>query len=202
MSAATVAGRCRFAAGAVGAANTAAVAAVAGAAAAAAAAAPPPPPLLLLSCPGLKPTDIDILLTNSSIYCPTPSLASMVINMYGMREDVQAYHMGGMGCAMGVLGLNLARDMLIAHPGKICLFVSSEVITAAFYPGLRKEALVTNALFRVGGSAAILTNNPRWRSRSKYQLQRCLRVHTGANDRAYRSAAGGLGPAGAGRGGS
>jgi hypothetical protein len=155
----------------------------------------PPPPLLLLllSCAGLKPTDIDILLTNSSIYCPTPSLASMVINMYGMREDVQAYHMGGMGCAMGVLGLNLARDMLIAHPGKICLFVSSEVITAAFYPGYRKEALVTNALFRVGGTAAILTNNPRWRSRSKYQLQRCLRVHTGANDRAYRSAAGGLG---------
>lgn len=134
---------------------------------------------------GLKPTDIDILLTNSSIYCPTPSLASMVINMFGMREDVQAYHMGGMGCAMGVLGLNLARDMLVAHPGKICLFVSSEVITAAFYPGLRKEALVTNALFRVGGSASILTNNPRWRGRAKYQLQHCLRVHTGANDRAY-----------------
>lgn len=44
---------------------------------------------------GLKPTDIDILLTNSSIYCPTPSLASMVINMFQMREDVQAYHMGG-----------------------------------------------------------------------------------------------------------
>lgn len=91
-----------------------------------------------------------------------------------------------MGCAMGVLGLNLARDMLVAHPGKICLCVSSEVITAAFYPGLRKEALVTNALFRVGGSAAVLTNNPRWRGRAKYQLMRCLRVHTGASDRAYR----------------
>lgn len=51
----------------------------------------------------------------------------MVINMFQMREDIQAYHMGGMGCAMGVLGLNLARDMLVAHPGKICLFVSSEV---------------------------------------------------------------------------
>jgi len=134
----------------------------------------------------LKPTDIDILITNSSIYCPTPSLASLVINMFKMREDIQAYHMGGMGCAMGVLGLNLVRDMLVAHPGKICLFVSSEVITAAFYPGLRKEALVTNALFRVGGSASILTNNPSWRSRSKYQLMHCLRVHTGASDRAFR----------------
>lgn len=112
----------------------------------------------------------------------------MVINMFKMREDIQAYHMGGMGCAMGVLGLNLVRDLLVAHPNKIALFVSSEVITAAFYPGLRKEALVTNALFRVGGSAAILTNNPSWRSRSKYQMMHCLRVHTGASDRAYRYA--------------
>jgi 3-ketoacyl-CoA synthase len=54
-----------------------------------------------------------------------------------------------MGCAMGVVGLNLVRDLLIAHPGKLCLFVSAEVVTAAFYPGQRKEALVTNALFRM-----------------------------------------------------
>lgn len=136
---------------------------------------------------GLKPTDIDILITNSSIYCPTPSIASMVVNMFKMREDVQCYHMGGMGCAMGVVGLNLVRDMLIAHPGKICLFVSSEIVTSAFYPGQRKEALVTNALFRMGGTASILTNNPGWRHRSKYQLMHCLRVHTGASDRAFHA---------------
>jgi 3-ketoacyl-CoA synthase len=135
---------------------------------------------------GLAATDIDILITNTSIYCPTPSIASMVINMFSMREDVQAYHLGGMGCAFGVVGLNMVRDMLKAHPGKICLFVSSEIITSAFYPGHRKEALVTNALFRMGGTASILTNNPGWRSRSKYQLQQCLRVHTGASDRAFK----------------
>jgi 3-ketoacyl-CoA synthase len=135
---------------------------------------------------GLAAADIDILITNTSIYCPTPSIASMVINMFSMREDVQAYHMCGMGCAFGVVGLNLVRDMLAAHPGKICLFVSSEIITSAFYPGHRKESLVTNALFRMGGTASILTNNPAWRSRSKYQLQHCLRVHTGASDRAFK----------------
>jgi 3-ketoacyl-CoA synthase len=135
----------------------------------------------------LAATDIDILITNTSIYCPTPSIASMVINMFKMREDVQAYHMGGMGCAFGVVGLNLVRDMLKAHPGKICLFVSSEVITSAFYAGHRKEALVTNALFRMGGTASILTNNTAWRARSKYQLQHCLRVHTGASDRAFNA---------------
>jgi 3-ketoacyl-CoA synthase len=110
----------------------------------------------------------------------------MVINMFKLRDDVEAYHMGGMGCAMGVVGLNLVRDMLKAHPNKICLFVSSEIVTSAFYPGQRKEALVTNALFRMGGSAAILTNNQRWAGRSKYRLEHCLRVHTGASDRAFK----------------
>jgi len=136
---------------------------------------------------GLKATDVDILVTNTSIYCPTPSIASMVINLFKMREDVQAYHLGGMGCAMGVVGLNLVRDLLAAHPGKICLFVSSEITSSAFYCGERKEALVTNALFRMGGSAAIMTSNPAWRHKSKYQLTHCVRVHTGASDRAFNA---------------
>jgi predicted naringenin-chalcone synthase len=34
----------------------------------------------LLDKTGLKPTDIDILVTNCSIYCPTPSMASMVVS--------------------------------------------------------------------------------------------------------------------------
>jgi hypothetical protein len=54
------------------------------------------------------------------------------------------------------------------------------------HAGLRKEALVTNALFRMGGSAAILTNNPAARRTAKYELHHCLRVHTGASDRAYK----------------
>lgn len=91
-----------------------------------------------------------------------------------------------MGCAMGVVGLSLVRDMLKAHPGKLCLLVSSEIVTAAFYSGNRKEALTANALFRMGGSASILTNDASWKHRSKYVLQHNLRMHTGQEDRAYR----------------
>jgi hypothetical protein len=47
------------------------------------------------SSAGLRPQDIDILITNCSIYCPTPSMASLVINMFKMREDVESYHLGG-----------------------------------------------------------------------------------------------------------
>jgi hypothetical protein len=67
---------------------------------------------------GLKAEQIDILVTNCSIYCPTPSLASLIINMYKMREDIQSYNLGGMGCAMGVVGLSLVRDLLKVREGR------------------------------------------------------------------------------------
>jgi len=61
---------------------------------------------------GIKPEQIDILITNCSIFCPTPSLASMLINKFKLRRDVEAYHLGGMGCSIGVVAVGLVRDML------------------------------------------------------------------------------------------
>ena len=29
-----------------------------------------------------------------------------------MRPDIQSYHLGGMGCGTGVVGINLIRDLL------------------------------------------------------------------------------------------
>ena len=29
-----------------------------------------------------------------------------------MRNDIQTYHLGGMGCGTGVVGINLVRDLL------------------------------------------------------------------------------------------
>lgn len=61
---------------------------------------------------GIRPDEIDILVTNCSIYCPTPSLASMLVNKFKMRQDVQSYHLGGMGCGNGVMALGLIKDLL------------------------------------------------------------------------------------------
>lgn len=61
---------------------------------------------------GVKPEEVDILITNCSIFCPTPSLASMLINKFKFRRDIQAYNLGGMGCSIGVIAVGLVRDML------------------------------------------------------------------------------------------
>lgn len=61
---------------------------------------------------GLRPSDVDILVTNCSIYCPTPSMCSMLVNHFKFRTDIQTYHLGGMGCGNGVVGITLLRDLL------------------------------------------------------------------------------------------
>lgn len=65
-----------------------------------------------LYCAGLQPKDVDIIVTTCSIFCPTPSITSMVVNHFGMRTDVQSYHLGGMGCSNGVVAVNLINDLL------------------------------------------------------------------------------------------
>eukprot|EP00798_Chlamydomonas_sp_ICE-L_P015297 gene15297-21382_t len=57
----------------------------------------------LLEKTGLSPRDIDIVITTCSIYCSTPSLASMLVNHFKMKSDIKSYHLGGMGCANGRL---------------------------------------------------------------------------------------------------
>lgn len=135
---------------------------------------------------GISAQDIDILVTTSSVFAPTPSVSSMLINMFKFREDIQAYSLAGMGCGNGVIGVHLVRDILQAHPGANALFVCAEICSSAFYTGRDKHCLISNALFRMGGAAAILTSGASQRSRCKYQLTHAERVHTGARDTGYK----------------
>jgi 3-ketoacyl-CoA synthase len=134
---------------------------------------------------GIAANEIDILVTTSSVFAPTPSVASMLINMFKMREDVQAYSLAGMGCGNGVIGIQLVRDVLQAHPGANALFICSEICSSAFYRGRDKHCLVSNALFRMGGCAAVLTSGASQKISSKYVLTHSERVHTGARDTGY-----------------
>lgn len=65
---------------------------------------------------GVRPSEVDILITCCSIFCPTPSASALLVHKFGMREDVQSYSLGGMGCGTGVVGISLVRDLL-----KVCV---------------------------------------------------------------------------------
>jgi 3-ketoacyl-CoA synthase len=57
------------------------------------------------------PKDIDILVINCSLFSPTPSLCSMVVNEFGMRSDVSTYNLSGMGCSAGLISIELVSDV-------------------------------------------------------------------------------------------
>ncbi|EMS62057.1 3-ketoacyl-CoA synthase 1 [Triticum urartu] len=71
----------------------------------------------LFESTGIDPRrDVRILIVNCSLFNPTPSLASMIIHHYKMREDVKSFNLGGMGCSAGLIAIDLAKDMLQANP--------------------------------------------------------------------------------------
>uniref|UniRef100_A0A6N2M5X4 3-ketoacyl-CoA synthase n=1 Tax=Salix viminalis TaxID=40686 RepID=A0A6N2M5X4_SALVM len=112
----------------------------------------------LLAKTGVKPRDIGILVVNSSLFNPTPSLSARIVNHYKLRGNILSYNLGGMGCSAGLISVDLAKDLLQVHPNSYALVVSTENITR-------------NWIFD--------------RRRSKYQLMRTVRTHKGADDKSF-----------------
>ena len=153
---------------------------------------------VLLSCldalfaqhPELPPSAVGMVISCCSLFAPTPSLSSLVVNRYRMRADVQSYSLAGMGCSAGVLSLHLARELLQLRPGSLCLVLATETITQSIYCGAEPSMLISNALFRCGGAALLLSNRPseRWlRGRARCSLRWTARTHCAADDAAYGS---------------
>ncbi|RCV21165.1 hypothetical protein SETIT_4G116400v2 [Setaria italica] len=132
---------------------------------------------------GVSPGDIDILVVNCSLFCPTPSFVDMIINRYKLRSDIRSTHLSGMGCSAGLVSVGLARNLLqVAPRGAHALVVSTETITPNYYVGSERAMLLPNCLFRIGGAAALLSNSP---AKARFRLRHVVRTLTGAQDSAY-----------------
>jgi predicted naringenin-chalcone synthase len=129
-----------------------------------------------------KAKDIDILIINCSLFSPTPSLCSMVINEFGLKSDVSSYNLSGMGCSAGLISIELAQNMLHAKPGATALVVSTEIITPNLYHGNDRGFLLQNTLFRCGGAAIILSNKWSDGLRAKFKLLHVVRTQYVSED--------------------
>ena len=118
--------------------------------------------------------DIKILIVNCGILNTTPSLSAMLINHYKLRHDVQSFNLGGMGCAAGIVAIDLARDLLNVYKGSYALVVSTEVVSFSWYSGNELDMLLPNCFFRMGAAAVLLSNRLLDRWRAKYQLKQVL----------------------------
>ncbi|KAI5056049.1 hypothetical protein GOP47_0029570 [Adiantum capillus-veneris] len=135
----------------------------------------------------MKPHEIGVIVSNCSDFSPTPSMTNIIINKYKLPTDVKSFNLVGMGCSVGLLALDLAKKVLLAHPNKYALVLSTENLTGSSYHGNDRSMLVTNCLFRMGGSAVLLSNKWKDRKISKYIILHTTRSHMGTIDMCYKS---------------
>lgn len=137
---------------------------------------------------GVRPQEISILIVNCSLFNPTPSLSSMIVNHYQLRPDIMSFNLGGMGCSAGVISIDLARQLLKANPNSYAVVLSMENITLNWYSGNERSMLLCNCIFRMGGAAMLLSNKRTDRKRAKYELAHTVRTHKGADDKCFNCA--------------
>ncbi|KAK9058725.1 hypothetical protein SSX86_023567 [Deinandra increscens subsp. villosa] len=140
---------------------------------------------MLLAKTGARCEDIGILIVNCCIYNTMPSLCSMIVHRYKLRENVITYNLVGMGCSAGLLAIGLAKQLLQVHRNSYALIVSTESITQNLYFGKDRSKLLINCLFRVGGAAILLSNRASDQASSKYQFLHAVHTNTSSSDRSY-----------------
>ncbi|KAK1282445.1 3-ketoacyl-CoA synthase 13 [Acorus calamus] len=144
----------------------------------------------LLDKTHIHPSMIDILIVACSVFAPSPSLSSLIVNKYKLNPDIKTYNLSGMGCSAATISIDLAAKILRSTwKPTHALIVATENISLNWYFGDNRPMLVGNCLFRVGAAAVLLSNDARrWRSKAKMELSLSLRTHRGADNAAHNSA--------------
>jgi alkylresorcinol/alkylpyrone synthase len=107
---------------------------------------------------GLRPDQIDGVVTVSTTGIATPSLEARVGPRLGLRSDVRRVPVFGLGCAGGVNGLALSARLAAADPGSHWLFVTVETCSISIrLDSDDPAAIVATALFGDGAAAAVVT---------------------------------------------
>lgn len=107
---------------------------------------------------GWTADQVDILVTVSSTGIATPTLEARAKVAMGFRDDCLRVPLFGLGCAGGISGLNVARELAAANPQARLLLVVVETCTLSFRKARPKKAdIIATILFADGAAALTLS---------------------------------------------
>ena len=109
----------------------------------------------------LMPEQMDAVIISTCTGYLCPGLTSYVAEQLGLRPNVFALDLVGLGCAAAVPNLRLAEALLAGGRAAHVLSISVEVCSAAFYLDDDPGVLISACLFGDGAGAAVLARAPR-----------------------------------------
>jgi alkylresorcinol/alkylpyrone synthase len=107
---------------------------------------------------GVRPDEVDLIITVSCTGFMIPSLDAHLINLMGFRSNVRRMPFTELGCAAGAMALGRAADFLKAHPGGNVLIIAVELPSLTFQrKDISQANLISSILFGDGAAAVLVS---------------------------------------------